>query len=117
VKAKLSRLERLRRRETPVMWCDKSQGLRMYRSDKLDELASPDAPFRDDRLRELVDALPSNQRTAIERTFFGVATINEVAEELNVSGKTARNLRAQALQNLHDMLQADPSRQLPAAAV
>lgn len=104
MKIKVSRLQRLRRRESPVIWMCKSQGLRMYRTDKLDELASPDAPFRDDRLRELVDALPKNQRTVIERTFFGVATINEVAEELNVSGKTARSLRALALESLKEAL-------------
>lgn len=79
------------------MWAAKSQGIRMYRSDKLDELATPEPEFRDDRLRELVDRLPKRHRRVIEGMFFGSLTINEVALDLGVSGLVAKRLRDEAL--------------------
>jgi DNA-directed RNA polymerase specialized sigma24 family protein len=88
----------------------------MYRSDTMDELPSPETPFRDDSLRELVDALPPLERHVIERCFFGGEPFSLVAKELNVDVKVAKAARAKALETLKEALQHDkPLRALRAA--
>lgn len=62
--------------------------MRRLRYPDMDVYASPEAPFRDDHLRDLVDALPGLERHAIERVFFGQATKAEAAEEWGCSAET-----------------------------
>jgi DNA-directed RNA polymerase specialized sigma24 family protein len=76
----------------------------MYRSDKLDELASPPAQPHDDRLRTLVDRLPKNERHVIERVIFGGVTVNRAAEEIGVPEASAKTLYRNGLARLKEKL-------------
>ncbi len=81
--------------------------MRWYRRDDLDEFASPEAPFRSDRLRELVDKLPGDHRHIIERMFFGQADLLETARELGINAKRARAIRDRALDELRRQVLED----------
>ena len=81
--------------------------MRWYRRDDLDEFASPEAPVRSDRLRELVDQLPDDARHIIERLFFGQADLLETARELGINAKRARAIRDRALDTLRQQVLED----------
>ena len=59
--------------------------MRWYRSNEPDLWAEPEPPFRDDRLRELVDGLPLDSRWMIERVYFGGASVTVAAKEITMS--------------------------------
>jgi DNA-directed RNA polymerase specialized sigma24 family protein len=87
-----------------------------YRRDDLDELPTSEPPFRSDRLRELVDQLPKNQRHVISRCFFGGEQLAAVARELGITERRAGVYRDRALERLKEAVLEDHSMgPLPAA--
>lgn len=72
---------------------------------------------RSEMLRGMVDDLPEQERFVIERCFFGGATMRDVAKELNVSEKRARELRGVAFERLRSLLEADEMGPLSSATV
>lgn len=64
--------------------------MRWYRSDRLDELETPEEPYRNDRLRELVDSLPAHQKHMVERVFFGQVSVAKAASEIPMSAGSAK---------------------------
>jgi DNA-directed RNA polymerase specialized sigma24 family protein len=74
--------------------------MRWYRTDQMDELPAPPAPFRADKLRDAVDRLPKIQRHLIERTFFGGQPLQMAADELGLEIRRARRYQREALEAL-----------------
>ena len=58
--------------------------MRIYRRDDFELDPEPEPPFRDNRLRELVDKLPKDQRHMVSRVFFGGATVTQAVSELDL---------------------------------
>lgn len=78
-------------------------GIRQFRVADMDkEYATAEEPFRDDRLRELVDRLPESQRMLVSLTFFGQKSLAEAGKELKI--KNPAPLRDQALAQLRQWL-------------
>lgn len=79
--------------------------MRILRRDDMDtwERTSPDT--RDDRLRELVDALPVKKRHLVSRVFFGGAPLAHAAAEIRMDVPEARTALTQALEVLYGSLQ------------
>lgn len=65
--------------------------------------AREDVP-RDERLRELVDALPEREKHMIERTFFGGATLTLASAELGLSRSTGARILREGMQRLEEWL-------------
>lgn len=59
--------------------------MRIYRRDDFELDEEPLPPPRDERLRELVDKLPRDQRHMVSRVFFGGATVTEAVAELKLT--------------------------------
>jgi RNA polymerase sigma factor (sigma-70 family) len=81
--------------------------VRIYRDDQTELWEQPPPPFRDDRLRDLVDALPERQWFVVSRVYFGGAPLKTVAEEMGVSPPTARQILTDALEELRRALQEE----------
>jgi DNA-directed RNA polymerase specialized sigma24 family protein len=88
--------------------------VRWYRIADMDDRASPEEPLRHERLRELVDALPPEQRHVVERVYFGGASITEAGAEIGVTYARAKDHLNDAIQQLRDLLEADEVGPLPA---
>jgi DNA-directed RNA polymerase specialized sigma24 family protein len=81
--------------------------LRWYRRDDFDLDPAPLPVDRVERLRELVDELPTNHRHVASRMFFGGATHIDAGTEIGVSAKRARELLAEAVRMLRTALLED----------
>lgn len=82
--------------------------MRWYRTDRLDEYATPEEPYRNDELRELVDSLPPIQRHLIERVFFGQVSLTAAAAELPMSPGSAKVHYERGLVALREAMQQTP---------
>jgi len=84
--------------------------MRIYRSADLDLEPSPDSVPREERLRELVDMLPGQQRHMVSRVYFGQATLTVAAGELSLSRSSGARMLREGQAQLKDWL-ADPATQ------
>lgn len=71
----------------------------------MDSRESPEEPFRDDNLRELVDGLTPHKRHLVSRVYFGGAFLTEAAAEIRIDINKAKALMAEALEELKHALQ------------
>lgn len=81
--------------------------MRILRTDQMDNREAPEEPFRDDRLRELVDALPARQRHLVSRVYFGGDTLTQAAAEIKLETPKAKALLTEALEKLRRALQTE----------
>ena len=84
--------------------------MRWYRRDDMDLLPAVDAPWRSERLRELVDSLNEPACELVSSVFFGGEPAAIAARRLGLSTARAKEVMADALQTLrtavlndHDM--------------
>lgn len=78
--------------------------MRQFLDDRTDLWEALPPEFRDDALRELVDALPEKHRHMVSRVFFGGAPLAHAAKEIGVSPPTARQFLIDALETLRGAL-------------
>lgn len=71
--------------------------MKIFREDQPDLWEALPDEFRDDTLRELVDALPERQRHMVSRVFFGGAPLAWAAREIGVSPPTGRQILTEGL--------------------
>lgn len=81
--------------------------MRFLRDPDPDLWAVPEPEFRDDHLRELVDALPRRQQHLVSRVYFGGAPLETAAAEIRVSPALAKRLIDRALKELRGALQEE----------
>lgn len=82
--------------------------MRWYRRNDMDLEPNPDEPFRDDRLRDLVDELlDEDENYIVSRMFFGGAPFTTVSAEMNLSDYRAKEVLDRALARLREVLEAD----------
>jgi DNA-directed RNA polymerase specialized sigma24 family protein len=81
--------------------------MRWYRRDDMDLLPAADPVFRSDRLRDLVDELPDEQRYLVSRIFFGGASVTDVAAELNIKQYRAKVQLSRAFDTLREAVLQD----------
>jgi DNA-directed RNA polymerase specialized sigma24 family protein len=83
--------------------------VRWYRRGDLDLEPAQDPPFRSERVRELVDALPEAQMLAVSLMYFGGGspTLDTVAREMGVSVHTVKSLLAKGVTALGEALQEE----------
>jgi DNA-directed RNA polymerase specialized sigma24 family protein len=81
--------------------------MRWARWADMDVNEAPEAPFRDDHLRELVDQLPELQCELLSRHFFGGVSVAEAARELGLTTRQAREELTRALDHLRDLLSSE----------
>lgn len=81
--------------------------MRIYKRDSFDDTETPPHPVHTDRLRELVDELPDQQREILSRKFFGTDTDAAIARDLGLSYRTFVAQLAAALETLRPQVLRD----------
>lgn len=78
--------------------------MRFLATDDLDLLETPEAVFRSERLRELVDSLPRLERHVISRVFFGGVDLQTAGDEVGLSKHRRKVVMARGLEALRKAL-------------